>query len=1507
MDLSEQLTNVLSCNNFASISYEYFEPQSPYFVSKKSLQNVEAMWRSDGALVYFDSNRDGIWIFRPSPNSPSKPADEGFDLLSDANLSNVSGIELSRTDRGTYEPANFARSRILGANSLGTPNATSSPSAIDNMMRNSQSFNARAVQTNSSQAVYDLTASSPGVKSAVSAGDSSSSLREIQEHFIAAVLGSIVYNLCRDYGFVPLNSRTMIAPRDTSFSHDSTITLVTLDISLTSLGTLVIKACSGTAPGLQRISKGGSIEITSKVLFRGTPLWLAPGGTPARFYSFAEEEQFSGAQPLSDLQKTPEEHGWRFQGITIKTWQSRCLEWLSTKGLDPSQLDEGGWIFVQMLKNDYVSVNQEYSDIPLPDDGAIVPWPVLLCFRSVKTSSPELQSSSMSFYGKRDPLSFAEEWFTTEDSRTNLLSQRLNERKIVEATKKERAEKEAHSQANIHSTSLLEKGNNAGAMYPTPPDAIHHPVGVTPSFDGAVSTPGNPAQLFAQDIEANNTTNTLMTAADIDHWGSTEAKHRPTSNMNFGENDNDNDNLFGDMGGDMFGDADITDADFNFFDQPDDIQIDLRPPSPAIPPTIPTQQPKKPEKPSIPNKPAASLPVSQDTEMKDLWLPDTTTKAFQNSRDVQKLPREKPAEPKTSNNKSQILPPPRTSAPFDKETVYRRLLQNMAIPASPRSGKISSFYKVEFRDSLTSIMKKYESQGPFGYSEDELRRHPVNLHNPTTPMYLDRRVAEKKMPTTDKLARILNGETEPYDLPQGDEEPLELLHDSDSVSDASDSDEALAMGLSMTTLSRKRKGYIEGAPTPSNASFDVMDVDYEPSASTPQSVIEPQLPLFESDPADWSLTPYVTSPEPDVPPNGLSDHDVIATAQILADQAASGRLRLPGQQSRIPNDPLEELTATRRLMSGLSKAAEKCIKDVQNCSMRSYLDIQGIPAINPALRLPPRPMPNPRAAHPSLPQKPGNIFIIQPPQLEVRRGDSKLAVLPPAIQFWDNLGLAPFTGGKDVSAVCIYPSIDGMTENADNFLDQMRGSYESLRFGCHDRIISDDLPNGLLQFPIDGNNQANSMLNLNTLMGRLSRILSSSPVEEKNIVVYFIYPIDNSPLLVQICSSFKHLFNLYSKLLMEKKQKAMSELVLQLVPINFVASPTSLVVPSPTEYSRLAMEVYDRCVDFTSFSSTPAILLERPLPKTIDFKLIANPSPSLLQENSCLHIAYAQSLDDRWITAAWSDNRGTKQMTTSYCLGRKNEPLTIPFSHVANEIWETTLDVISSKRVHWRIVIVKSGAMDQSEIDFWTGLASTESNAQVSLTLLTVQTDPSLHILPPPLKLTPTTTTAAQTVITPVSTPQASQSSFFSPDTPSREQPSTTAATPVEAPPSEPDNNSRLVDLTDQSWGAILSHRLNNSNSLLEFNPALISGYLIKNGGTSSEDPPVVLEVNIIHAEVIGNPRTFYESLLREILGYYRGLATLARVRGVVDSVRDGRPWHVAAAEKAVKALYSLL
>ncbi|KOS17401.1 Mediator of RNA polymerase II transcription subunit 13 [Escovopsis weberi] len=212
--------------------------------------------------------------------------------------------------------------------------------------------------------------------------------------------------------------------------------------------------------------------------------------------------------------------------------------------------------------------------------------------------------------------------------------------------------------------------------------------------------------------------------------------------------------------------------------------------------------------------------------------------------------------------------------------------------------------------------------------------------------------------------------------------------------------------------------------------------------------------------------------------------------------------------------------------------------------------------------------------------------------------------------------------------------------------------------------------------------------------------------------------------------------------------------------------------------------------------------------------------------------------------------------------------------------------------------------MNQQEMDFWVDLARTEINAAVTMILMTVDTNPSLQLLPPIMKLPGSATMVCST---PVST---SQTSAVSPEqmtasTASSIRDSNTAITlPTDAPAADADADAALADISDQTWGAIANHRLSNSASLLEVRPALISGYLVKRTGMRVEDAPVVMEVNMVHTDQV--PRA-YEPLLREMLSHFRGLGTLARARGVVDRETDVRPWHVAAAEKAVRALYLLM
>ncbi|RAL62614.1 hypothetical protein DID88_004461 [Monilinia fructigena] len=1053
----------------------------------------------------------------------------------------------------------------------------------------------------------------------------------------------------------------------------NTVTLVNLDISLTNLGTLMIKACSYVAPGLQSINLA-SPEKLQRVLSQGTELWLAPRGNPAKFYSFYDDEQLPGVQPISDLQKYPEDQSWRFHGTTIKSWQSRCLDWLSTKGFDSTLIEEGGWVFVQVLNTNYISSSSEYADMPSLDDGAVVPWPALLCFRVIKTSSAELQPSSGDSFGLVDPLSFAEEWSMNAEKQASIMLTRQQERSIEAA--KEQA------------------------------------IGRPKTFE--------------------------KVAILLHYWR-----------------------------------------------KPDDIPMDASPGSPIVNNMYSSQQHNVVEKQPISSKLLVPQATSQDTIMQDAPpIEDSVQKTA--SHQHHKTPAEHTADEVPNKNDS-LEPsalsrsPPRIMAPFDKETVFGQLVKR----TSKISGGPSVYDKVKFEYSLMEIDEKYSCKGRFRYSEDEIKPQLTELRDPTNPESLDRRKSDNKPLESDMLAQILNNDSGPYEF--------EL-----------DNEEEPDMAMNPTVIGMKRKRYFDEG---SLSSYNAFTGEYEPSAGTPQSITEPQIPVFESDPADWSLVPYFTSPDPDIKPNGLSDLDLIETAQIIADQAASGNLRMPGQNSQDLDSHAHAILSTRRLMTGVSKATTACLKDVKTCTVGEYLAIPGIALLNTPLRLPPRPMPNPRVTQNSDPLKSSNLFLIQPPQLEVRRGDSKLAVLPPAIHFWDNLGLSPFTGNKDINAICLHPDIVGITENANIFLDQMRGAYESFRFGGHDRIVFPGSPSSLIPYPFDGNTRGNMNMSnaaylssLKEIMARLSKNLSSMTTEEKNIVVYIIYPVDNPSLLVQICAAFKLLFKFYRKALSEKKLKPVNELVLQLVPLDFLAAPNSLVVPSPAEYSRLAMEVYDRCVDFASSSTTAAILLEKPLPRSVDFKLA-------------------------------------------------------PF-HRQRYYKKTPAFILLMLRV-----LTSGGFLPHD-------------TTTINGNNITSHYDP-------------------------VSTPQASQSSIFSPDnpsTPSRD--STNAPTPPApstanpAVPLEPDQNSRLIDLTDRTWGAILSHRLNNSNSLLELNPALISGYLLKSSGTGTDDPPIVIEVNIIHTELMGHPRTFHDSLLREILGYYRGLATLARVRGVVHPVKKKDLWH---------------
>ncbi|ORY61357.1 mediator complex subunit 13 C-terminal-domain-containing protein [Pseudomassariella vexata] len=1508
MDAAEYQTNALVVNNISFIGYAFYEPVSPpaTFFGPGALE-LESALKNDGCLAYVDGTRRGLWCFRVwrKDGAPgTQPETSGF-----AKSVQKSGYTLSLAEEGAYEPAALAKTRGFGPNAANTPSSSSSSGSaiLDLNFRNPSSATAPSTQPTLGLSVEQ----EPKLGTSNDAANSApTSIRDTHGHFISAVLSALSTAFCAKTGATPMNPRTMLLPKvmEDEGSANAPI-LASLRAYLTTTGVLVAEISLSTVEGLDTLSDYATLPSI------GITVLAAPLGVFATCQIPADSERSSvesavGQSPDTQTLRLRSERDERSH-----PWRSICTKLLEARNGSCPVSGSQKWLNLQQIRRKPTEPKFDGKRTPLPHASPNISWPSSLCFckalskLSLKGGAEEPPPSEP--HKSYDPLTLAKTWFLGSDKRDEEMAKKRQEREAAAARETALSDGQIQNTAGLSPLALQRLGNTgppAGAMYPTPPDGVQIPVGVTPSMDGTVSSPGNnPSAMAMVDID---TVITIPGDTYHDGWENTGVKReRATGSF-------ESENLFGDLGPDMFGDNDITDADFNFFDeQPDgmELTLDLQDMTGAdtnlnLHPNLdaPAATELKVESPQPPPHIVPLSPVFAKPELKHARSSLT--------EDARRPVETQPDQHQQSSGTK------RQASPFNPDTVFKRIRasldnrkafqQNSQIQIS-QPGSI--FDKVDFGPSLSVVNSKYQGNGRFDVSFSQ-GPGPSTFNAPPTTEYLRRhnrgRKGLKEPPAniSEIFVRMVNGQGSTsqhpsptkLDDPPSDADEISLVSDLDDSS--YESDEPLSPAK--PTSVRRRRGDDDGESLATSfKELECLD------AASPQLSLD--LPRFSKSEVELSLAKYFADPEPPSFEVSLADQDFVMAAQILMEQASTSTLHLTNEAHRSLQTQLDRrrdlLSITNQSVQDLKSMLPTCFGEPVDSQFRPFMEIQDIPLLGQPTRMQPRP--------PGVDQlKPNNLFQIPSPHFELRRYESKLSVLPSAISFWESLGLGPSNGNKDINAICIYPDFAGLKDDVDCFLDRMQSIYESLKLGSFSRLTeSVKIPGGLLPYQVD--NPSETLQSIPSILGsaqlaglsKLSDELFQLTAKETNFVVFFLYPADTPGAVVESCYSFHQLFERYKKLVAASRRPAENEMALQLVPIDFIASASSLATPSPVDFIRLAIETYDRCTFFGGPVPSPAIVLEKPLPRMIDFKLSASPSASLLHENTCLHIAYAQSIDERWVTAAWTDNRGSKQMTASYCLGRKGKSIATPLADVAHEIWQTTRDLISVWKVHWRIIITKCGVMEQSEIELWSILAQSDPKS-ITLTLLTVDTDPSLQLIPPAVKVPYNALGALYT--TPVSTPQASMVSpeqSGNPPTPSLRDTATSAPTPGggdSAVAPESDADATLVDVTDQTWGAVLSHRLNNSNSLTELNPAIASGYLVKRSGTRVEDPPVVMEVNIVHSE--GNPRA-YETLLREMLTYFRGLGTLARARGMVEKEVDVRPWHIAAAEKGVRALYLLM
>ena len=741
--------------------------------------------------------------------------------------------------------------------------------------------------------------------------------------------------------------------------------------------------------------------------------------------------------------------------------------------------------------------------------------------------------------------------------------------------------------------------------------------------------------------------------------------------------------------------------------------------------------------------------------------------------------------------------------------------------------------------------------------------------------------------------------------------------------------------------------------------------------------------------AKSALTGHVTtanSPYPDLmqayPDLGVSDLAVLG--RVVAEQAVTVTRAISRELASWKLGANDSIGTELSMLQEVEEAFKAVPVLVNPCDMNSLALVRDpLPIQRPQphqantsqtsqARHPPRPPPRVDQNAPPL-----DIIPLTASFVRANRGDCLWEMAPTALDFWETLGLGPVSGAKDIRQVCLAPDNAALELPIAGFLQNLKAAYEGCKFGS--MILGTELggdanaSDAALTRPVTFDDQKEAPLAAAlqaywyacaSMGAELSTIAFDEP--GRTIVVSMISPFpsatdEETALSRQFLSAcFLNLHKAYRAatarhMKSEKKNKSqstMSDIDFKVLPIEFVASSSGLVVLTAKQMSLLARELYDWCPPSSnvvsessplSNAAAPSVELVAPLPKRIGFQLTADPPADLLHEASVLHVAYTTSADGKWTNVVWHDNTGRYTNSNAFCLQGRS------FGEIALEVWKCTVELIKAREVIWRIFIVTTGSdgIERSRANCWKDIIAqhTERKQVLSVTLLHFQPDLALSIIPPPdSQFGQGTGSGAPT---PAATPLPGVSTA-SPDTVGTGN-TTITAPPTPAPSEaasgtiEADPEAHLIEIEDETWSMLIERDVASTLRPLPTNwtrptassqqeniEALAHGVLIKRGATNSSsntsnssktrpypcagaslawtlrvrpkserqgtgERPNVDEGSARHAEV----------MLREVMGMYRNLGLLSRVKGL--DATGLTPVHIIAAARGAEGLNGLL
>ncbi|KXN84196.1 Mediator of RNA polymerase II transcription subunit 13 [Leucoagaricus sp. SymC.cos] len=346
------------------------------------------------------------------------------------------------------------------------------------------------------------------------------------------------------------------------------------------------------------------------------------------------------------------------------------------------------------------------------------------------------------------------------------------------------------------------------------------------------------------------------------------------------------------------------------------------------------------------------------------------------------------------------------------------------------------------------------------------------------------------------------------------------------------------------------------------------------------------------------------------------------------------------------------------------------------------------------------------------------LQVLTSPKVSVGKGEAIVTVLPPALRFWEKLGLGPKNGEKDGTVYVLFAD-DGEQRRAAEVANWLTGVctvYETKHLGKLSPGTSTYcVKDGLVPLRFD--------LSFRKLFATFATGLSTVSTP---IVLFLVVPITfmslSSSVFRQILST------------MQKALKTLPEnrVIVQLIPehtINHIESDPA----STNQLESFCINLYNRIlvpvaqplarifspdntpIPVKSYLQKPIFTLARPIYNKVTYTRSVHASLDVLDRYTLLHVGYRVSSCGKWVMAACVDQRGeawdqavwlvkTDQQDSD---GEASAGGSHEESFAAKKVWEFVTGFAKRADVEWRIVISKLGIMDEAELTAWTTFLST--------------------------------------------------------------------------------------------------------------------------------------------------------------------------------------------------------